>query len=164
MPHETAIGLSLDCQDQTIGNGALYRNAAPDHCYPGKFSNTKPGNLAIFIDNMQRPVLQTKISLQKGDQSQHCIDADTDRHILDTQGNAYIGFTAATGGERTGVQLDESGVARTFDYTRPESGSDYGANSNYQYANEAAKLKVGAGQRHEIFSWKFCNKMGCVPI
>jgi len=164
VPHETAIGLSLDCQDQTIGNGALYRNAAPDHCYPGKFSNTKPGNLAIFIDNMQRPVLQTKISLQKGDQSQHCIDADTDRHILDTQGNAYIGFTAATGGERTGVQLDESGVARTFDYTRPESGSDYGANSNYQYANEAAKLKVGAGQRHEILSWKFCNKMGCVPI
>merc|ERR1711959_882425 len=164
VPHETAIGLSLDCQDMTIGNQALHRNAAPDHCYPGKFSNTKPGNLAIFIDDMKRPVLQTKISLQKGDQNQHCIDADTDRHILDTNGNGYIGFTAATGGERTGVQIDNHGVARTFDYHRPDSNSGYGYNSEYQYANEAAKLKVGAGQRHEITSWKFCNKMGCVPI
>merc|ERR1712072_1054687 len=164
VPHETAIGLSLDCQDMTTGVNSLWRRPAPDHCFPGKFSNTKPGNLAIFIDDMKRPALQTKISLQKGDSSAHCIDADTDRHILDTQGSAYIGFTAATGGERTGVQLDNNGVARTFDYHRPDSGETFGYNSNYQYANEAAGLKVGAGQRHEILSWKFCNKMGCVPI
>jgi hypothetical protein len=164
VPHETAIGLHGDCQDQSIGTGALHRIAAPDHCVPGKFSATKPGNFAVFIDDMKRPVLQTKMSLRKGDSSEHCIDADTDRFVLDTQGNAYIGFTAATGGERTGVQINEDGVSETFDYHRGDTGRSWGANSGNQYANEAVSLKVGAAQRHEILSWKFCNMIGCVAI
>merc|ERR1712057_7791 len=98
-PHTTAITTSGDCLDNHGATDASTRRAAADACFPGKFANTAPGNLAIFIDDMKRPVLQTKITLRKGEQNQHCIDADTDRHILDTNGNGYIGFTAATGGE-----------------------------------------------------------------
>ena len=118
VPHETAIGLHGDCQDQTTGTDSLNRRPAPDHCVPGTFSATKPGNLAVFIDDMKRPVLQTKITLRKGDSSEHCTDPDTDRFVLDTLGNGYLGFSAATGGERTGVQIDESGITTTFDYNR----------------------------------------------
>merc|ERR1711966_146747 len=164
VPHETAIGLHGDCQDQTIGTNSLNRRAAPDHCVPGTFSATKPGNLALFIDDMKRPVLQTKITLRKGDSSEHCTDPDTDRFVLDTLGNGYLGFSAATGGERTGVQIDESGITTTFDYNRGDYGHGTGNNTGFQYANEAVKLKVGAAQRHEIISWSFCNQIGCVAI
>jgi hypothetical protein len=164
VPHETAIGLHGDCQDQTIGTDSLNRRPAPDHCVPGTFSATKPGNLALFIDDMKRPVLQTKITLRKGDSSEHCTDPDTDRFVLDILGNGYLGFSAATGGERTGVKLDEYGISETFDYHRGDTSHDTGLNNGYQYANEAVKLKVGAAQRHEIISWKFCNMIGCVAI
>merc|ERR1712146_557849 len=46
--------------------------------------------------------LQTSISLRKSSNSESntCYDNDLDRCVLDENGNAYIGFTAATGGER----------------------------------------------------------------
>jgi hypothetical protein len=80
------------------------------------------------------------------------------------QGNAYIGFTAATGGERTGIAYDEFGVTTTIDYTRGTYGTSFSGFSQYQAANEAVQLKRGAAQIHEILSWRFCNKIGCVPI
>merc|ERR1711924_546850 len=75
---------------------------APDNCWSCKLRNSKPGNFAIFIDDMKRPVLQTQISLRKSSDtsSATCYDDDRDRCVLDEIGNAYIGFTAATGGER----------------------------------------------------------------
>jgi hypothetical protein len=162
--HETSIPLHGDCQDLSVSTGAALQRPAPDHCYCGQFHSTKPGNLAIFIDDMKRPVLQTKISLRKGEASASCSDADTDRHILDMQGNAYIGFTAATGGERTGIAYDEFGVTTTIDYTRGTYGTSFAEFTQYQAANEAVQLKRGAAQIHEILSWRFCNKIGCVPI
>jgi len=62
------------------------------------------------------------------------------------------------------VKLDEYGISETFDYHRGDTSHDTGLNNGYQYANEAVKLKVGAAQRHEIISWKFCNMIGCVAI
>eukprot|EP00657_Telonema_sp_P-1_P000863 TRINITY_DN1176_c0_g2_i1.p1 TRINITY_DN1176_c0_g2~~TRINITY_DN1176_c0_g2_i1.p1 ORF type:complete len:1751 (-),score=531.36 TRINITY_DN1176_c0_g2_i1:55-5307(-) len=154
-PHMTGIQTSGDCQDNTGATNSANRRDSPDACFPGKFGNTGYGNLAIFIDDMKRPVLQTKISLRMGDASGDCHDNDIDRCVLDNQGNAYIGFTASTGGERTGVTLDADGVSSTLHQSTTVDTS---------YALESAALKVGAAQRHEILSWKFCNKLGCVPV
>merc|ERR1712146_657298 len=74
---------------------------APDNCFNCRMQNNKPGNFAVFIDDMKRPVLQTAISLRKSSvaNADFCYDDDRDRCVLDEIGNAYIGFTAATGGE-----------------------------------------------------------------
>merc|ERR1711881_686745 len=87
----------LDPGKYSDGTNTPYKHPAPDACYRCRLTNNKPGNLAIFVDDMKRPVLQTAISLRKGST---CYDDDRDRCVLDEQGNAYIGFTAATGGER----------------------------------------------------------------
>jgi len=158
--HMSGIQTHGDCQDNTGASNAADRNASPDQCVPIKFANSGYGNLAIFIDDMKRPVLQTKMSLVMGEQAGDCHDNDIDRCILDNQGNAYIGFTAATGGERTGVTMDQYGVTDSMHQTLVSGNSNGVINS----AIEAASLKTGAAQRHEILSWKFCNKMGCVPI
>merc|ERR1711865_903769 len=147
-----------------VSTGAALQRPAPDHCFCGQFRSTKPGNLAIFIDDMKRPVLQTKISLRKGEASASCSDADTDRHILDMQGNAYIGFTAATGGERTGIAYDEFGVTTTIDFIRGTYGTSFFEFTKGQASNERVGLKRGAAQIHEILSWQYCSKMGCVPV
>jgi len=176
--HNTGIQTHGDCQDNTGATNANDRRAAPDACVPVKFANSGYGNLAIFIDDMKRPVLQTKISLRMGDVAGDCHDNDIDRCVLDNQGNGYIGFSAATGGERTGVTMNEYGVTSTLHETRAASGGgattyydDVALNTAFTGGNgqsnagvEAASLKTGAAQRHEILSWKFCNKMGCVPI
>jgi len=157
VPHSTAIPLNGDCQDNVGATNAANKRAAPDACIPGKYSNLSPGNLAIFIDDMKRPVLQTKISLLMGSVDGNCHDNDIDRCILDDQGNGYIGFTAATGGERTGVALDADGVTDTKHQTVVST-------DVYHKSMESASLMTGAAQRHEILSWQFCHKMGCVPI
>merc|ERR1711937_997532 len=164
--HNTGIQTHGDCQDNTGAANAASRNAAPDACVPVKFANSGYGNLAIFIDDMKRPVLQTKMSLRMGDAAGDCHGNDIDRCVLDNQGNAYIGFTAATGGERVGVTMDQYGVTESLhqddNILNVLEGS--GATGVSNSAVEAAALKTGAAQRHEIISWKFCNKMGCVPI
>merc|ERR1712072_378236 len=157
--HTTGITTHGDCQDNTGASNAADRNPAPDHCTPIGFTGT-PGNLAIFIDDMKKPKLQVKISLRMGDASGDCHDNDIDRCVLDNQGNAYIGFSASTGGERTGVTMDEYGVTATLHQTLV-SGNSNGVDNS---AVEAASLKTGAAQRHEILSWKFCNMIGCVAI
>jgi len=162
--HETAIAGTGSCEDLSVSTGAALQRPAPDHCFCGQFRSTKPGNLAIFIDDMKRPVLQTKISLRKGEASASCSDADTDRHILDMQGNAYIGFTAATGGERTGIAYDEFGVTTTIDFIRGTYGTSFFEFTKGQASNERVGLKRGAAQIHEILSWQYCSKMGCVPV
>merc|ERR1711988_976098 len=159
--HTTGIPTHGDCQDNTGASaGATSRKPAPDACVPGKFENTKPGNFAIFIDDMKKPVLQIKISLRKDDTT-NCHDEDLDRCVLDTQGNAYIGFTAATGGERPGVTMDQYGRSSTMRQTDVILGNSNGMGNA---AIEAAELKTGAAQVHEILNWKFCNFIGCVPI
>merc|ERR1712096_245520 len=161
--HNTGIQTHGDCQDNTGASDASQRRAAPDACVPVKFANSGYGNLAIFIDDMKRPVLQTKISLRMGEQSGDCHDNDIDRCILDNQGNGYIGFSAATGGERTGVSMNEYGQTKTIHQERGTI-NDITLNTAYFVNNgltnagvEAASLKTGAAQRHEILSWKFCN-------
>jgi hypothetical protein len=166
-PHATGIQTHGDCQDNTGAANAASRNAAPDACVPVKFANSGYGNLAIFIDDMKRPVLQTKMSLRMGDAAGDCHDNDIDRCVLDNQGNAYIGFTAATGGERVGVTMDQYGVTESLHQDENILQVIQGASGGTGVSNsavEAAALKTGAAQRHEIISWKFCNKMGCVPI
>jgi len=158
--HMTGIATHGDCQDNSGATNALNRNAAPDACVAGKFANSGYGNFAVFIDDMKRPVLQTKISLRMGDASGDCHDNDIDRCVLDNQGNGYMGFSASTGGERTGVTMDEYGVTATLHQTLV-SGNSNGVDNS---AVEAASLKTGAAQRHEILSWKFCNMIGCVAI
>merc|ERR1712195_13498 len=123
-----------------------------------KFENSMPGKLSVFIDDMKRPVLQTKISLLKGTVNGDCHDNDHDRCILDTQGNGYIGFSASTGGERTGVALDANGV------TENKHQSTVSASADGSDGIESASLMTGAAQRHEIINMKYCNKMGCVPV
>merc|ERR1719456_2243033 len=70
---------------------------------------------------MKRPVLQTKISLRMGEVAGDCHDNDIDRCVLDNQGNGYIGFSAATGGERTGVSMNEFGQTNTIHQVRSTS-------------------------------------------
>merc|ERR1711887_82143 len=156
-----------DCQDNTGATNAANRRAAPDACVPVKFANSGYGNLAIFIDDMKRPVLQTKISLRMGDVAGDCHDNDIDRCVLDNQGNAYIGFSASTGGERIGITYDTTtDVAENLfqenDETLVLQYTDF--NGQVNAAFEAASLKTGAAQIMEILSWRFCNMIGCVAI
>merc|ERR1711959_462248 len=125
---------------------------APDNCYRCQYHNSKPGNFAIFIDDMKRPVLQTSISLRKSSTSESdaCHDQDRDRCVLDEIGNAYIGFTAATGGERA--------------QGRNAAGAHSTAASTGAMPIENAGKMLGAAQNHEILNWKFCNNIGCVEI
>jgi len=165
--HTVGITTHGDCQDNTGASDASQRNPAPDHCVPLGFSGT-PGNLAIFIDDMKKPKLQVKISLRKGDAAGDCHDNDIDRCVLDNQGNAYIGFSASTGGERIGITYDSTGggVSDTLFQQADEEGvltyTEFNGQVNAAY--EAASLKTGAAQIMEIINWKFCKKMGCEPI
>merc|ERR1711977_674326 len=149
--HTTNIPTCGDCQDEKSGT----KFATPDQCYQCERINNKPGNLAIFVDDMKRPVLQTAISLRKGS-TQMCFDKDRDRCVLDEIGNAYIGFTAATGGERAGGRLSDGAHVKV--------GSEAAAASGSAAATEHAGKMLGAAQNHEILNWKFCNQIGCVPI
>jgi len=144
-----------DCEDTNDQD----KSPAPDNCYNCKMTNNKPGNLAVFIDDMKRPVLQTQIALRKSSTSDTstCYDDDLDRCVLDEIGNAYIGFTASTGGERARGRTagDESGWAhRPFDPNDVPSAA----------ACDGAGQMLGAAQNHEIIMWKFCNEIGCVEI
>merc|ERR1712178_423208 len=135
--------------------GAVHTAKIPT-CGDCQDTNTRPGNLAIFIDDMKRPVLQTEISFRKSfDASSYdtCHDRDRDRCVLDEIGNAYIGFTASTGGERAGGR----------DNAQVHSVSSQNA-ASYPRAVENANAVLGAAQNHEILNWKFCNTIGCVPI
>jgi len=167
-PHTTGITTNGDCQDNTGATNQASRNAAPDACFPIGFRNSNPGNLAIFIDDMTRPVLQIKISLRKGEAAGDCHDNDIDRCVLDNNGNAYIGFSASTGGERIGVTYvaSKNYVSDTLFQEADETAMDAFTHLNGQMnkAREAASLKTGAAQNHEIISWKFCNKIGCVAV
>jgi hypothetical protein len=146
--HNTNINVCGDCEDTNTPT----KYPAPDHCYPCKITNSRPGNFAVFIDDMKRPVLQTSISLRKsGATTTTCYDNDRDRCVLDEIGNAYIGFTAATGGERA---LGRNAAGAHQPYTTRQMGS----------AAENARKMLGAAQNHEILNWKFCNQIGCVPI
>jgi hypothetical protein len=146
--HTSSISTSGDCMD--TGTTTASPLPSPDDCFRSLLRNNKPGNLAIFVDDMKRPVLQTQVSLRKGATS-NCYDNDRDRCILDERGNAYIGFTASTGGERAGGR-----TAAGAHVVQPT-----GQAGN---ALENAGKMLGAAQNHEILSWKFCNKIGCVPI
>jgi len=53
-----------------------------------------PGRLFLYIDDMQSFVLTAPVRLTR---SGSCGFANTDRCVLDTFGNAYIGFTASSG-------------------------------------------------------------------
>lgn len=143
--HTSNIPQCGDCQDETTGT----KISTPDQCYPCQRVNNKPGNLAIFVDDMKRPVLQTAISLRKG-ATTLCYDKDRDRCVLDDIGNAFIGFTAATGGERAGG--------------RSVAGTHQTTSANGATAVENAGKMLGAAQNHEILNWKFCNTIGCVEI
>jgi len=159
--YDASIPAQVDCQDNSAAANAHDRNAAPDHCYPSSVTNTEPGTLSIYIDNMQKPVLQVKITLLRPTKAYNLVDPDVDRHILDVNGNAYIGFSAATGGSRTGVMVNEDGQTQLAQADRSDSGYNQGANSNYQYVNEQAAQREGAAQYHEIIYFQFCNYIGC---
>merc|ERR1712139_523042 len=149
--HTANIPTCGDCEDTNTPT----KFPAPDNCWNCRMKNNKPGNFAVFIDDMKRPVLQTSISLRKSSVSESniCYDDDRDRCVLDEIGNAYIGFTAATGGERAeGRQNDGTHVK----YDK--------AASLAAAAVENAEKVLGAAQNHEILNWKFCNQIGCVPI
>jgi len=154
--HTSNIATCGDCEDTNTPS----KFPAPDNCYNCKLKNNMPGNFAVFIDDMKRPVLQTSISLRKAgsDPTVSCFDDDRDRCILDEIGNAYIGFTAATGGERAG--------GRTNDGTHvPYDATAYNNHLSTRPMNvETAEKMLGAAQNHEILNWKFCNQIGCVPI
>jgi hypothetical protein len=170
--HSVAITANGDCYDNTGATNMANRREAPDQCFPGAFTNLGYGNLAVFIDDMKRPVLQTKIALRKGnaagDADGVCFDTDYDRCVLDVQGNAYIGFSASTGGERVGVTMDQYGVTDTFhqqaniDAVEALIAEGSGGTGTSNSAVEATSLQTGAAQTHEIISWKFCNTIGCV--
>jgi hypothetical protein len=146
--HTTNIPTCGDCEDVNTPT----KFPAPDNCYSCKLKNNKPGNFAVFIDDMKRPVLQTQISLRKsGSSTGTCYDDDRDRCVLDEIGNAYIGFTAATGGERANGRHTNGNHNK---YVSLGSGA----------ATVNAGKMLGAAQNHEILNWKFCNQIGCVPI
>merc|ERR1719453_2886500 len=154
--HTSNIATCGDCEDTNTPS----KFPAPDNCYNCKLKNNMPGNFAVFIDDMKRPVLQTSISLRKAgsDPTVSCFDDDRDRCILDEIGNAYIGFTAATGGERAGGRLNDGTHV-------PYSATDYNNHLSTRPMNvETAEKMLGAAQNHEILNWKFCNQIGCVPI
>merc|ERR1711959_279499 len=145
--HTNTIPTCGDCEDTNVN-----KYPAPDNCYACSHHNSAPGTLSVFIDNLQRPVLQTKIALRKasGPSTHGCYDSDRDRCVLDEMGNAYLGFTAATGGERAAGR-DVAGTHSTSSGSNP-------------VAVENAGHMLGAAQNHEILSWNFCNTIGCVPI
>merc|ERR1711988_1457596 len=149
--HTANIPVCGDCEDASTPT----KYPSPDNCWNCRMKNNKPGNFAVFIDDMKRPVLQTSISLRKSSVSESniCYDDDRDRCVLDEIGNAYIGFTASTGGER--AQGRTNGGAHI----------PYNPAANlYAAAVENAEKMLGAAQNHEILYWKFCNEIGCVPI
>merc|ERR1712010_135589 len=139
-PHTANIPTCGDCEDTNTPT----KYPAPDNCYPCKIRNSQPGNFAIFIDDMKRPVLQTSISLRKSATgvTTPCKDDDRDRCVLDEIGNAYIGFSAATGGERAGA-VDAS--VATVDYHVP-SGTEDAASTSSLTATENANKMLGAAQ------------------
>jgi hypothetical protein len=149
--HIANIPTCGDCEDTNTPT----KFPAPDDCFNCRMKNNKPGNFAVFIDDMKRPVLQTSISLRKSTtaESTFCYDDDRDRCALDEIGNAYIGFTAATGGERAEGRTN-AGAHQPY---------NAGASLAAAAAENAAKM-LGAAQNHEILNWKFCNQIGCVPI
>merc|ERR1712159_362842 len=154
--HTAALTSCGDCEDTNTPS----KFPAPDNCYNCKLKNNMPGNFAVFIDDMKRPVLQTSISLRKAgsDPTVSCFDDDRDRCILDEIGNAYIGFTAATGGERAGGRLNDGTHV-------PYDAAAYNNHLSTRPMNvETAEKMLGAAQNHEILNWKFCNQIGCVPI
>merc|ERR1712054_404790 len=149
--HTANIPVCGDCEDASTPT----KYPSPDNCWNCRVKNNKPGNFAVFIDDMKRPVLQTSISLRKSSVSESniCYDDDRDRCVLDEIGNAYIGFTASTGGER--AQGRTNGGAHI----------PYNPAANlHAAAVENAEKMLGAAQNHEILNWKFCNEIGCVPI
>jgi len=119
--HTASIPLTGDCEDTNIN-----KFPAPDNCWQSRLRNLKVQAGSI------------------------CYDMDTDRCVLDELGNGYIGFTAATGGERA-MGRDAAGVHSTASGTNP-------------HAVENAGKMLGAAQNHEILNWSFCNMIGCVPI
>merc|ERR1712216_1014341 len=164
--HTTNIPTCGDCEDVNTPT----KFPAPDNCYSCKLKNNKPGNFAVFIDDMKRPVLQTQISLRKsGSSTGTCYDDDRDRCVLDEIGNAYIGFTAATGGERANGRTAWKGyptVGGNADYgqgTWDHSPYNPSASLGAAAVENAGKM-LGAAQNHEILNWSFCNQIGCVPI
>lgn len=157
MPHTTAVATNGDCLDNTGATNSESRNSSPDNCKPNTLRNVNPGNLAVFVDDMSRPVLQVKISLLPGDGSgANCHDGDIDRCILDAHGNAYVGFTASTGGERTGVSMNSYGQTTTLQQTANPT--------SWNSAVEEASLQVGAAQKHDILTMKFCVNKGCSEV
>jgi hypothetical protein len=149
--HTANIQPCGDCEDTNTPT----KFPAPDDCFKCRIQNTMPGTMSIFIDDMKRPVLQTKVSLRKSDSNDgtsQCVDSDIDRCVLDVLGNSYVGFTAATGGERCQGR-DDAGVHST---AAPTSGSEV--------ACENAQKMLGAAQNQDILSVVFCQKIGCVPI
>jgi len=165
--HTSNIATCGDCED--INTPTKY--PSPDNCASCKMMNSKPGNFAVFIDDMKRPVLQTSISLRKSSisESDICYDLDRDRCVLDELGNAYIGFTASTGGERAHGRNAWKGHPTTAGNSDYGQGTwdhlPYSASSSLTAsAVENAEKMLGAAQNHEILNWKFCNYIGCVPI
>jgi len=167
--HTANINNCGDCEDINTPS----KNPSPDNCYNCRIKNNKPGNFAVFIDDMKRPVLQTAISLRKSSNSEHdiCYDVDRDRCVLDELGNGYIGFTAATGGERAKGRT--TGATNGFwthgqyDVTHSQTSIAGMSATDAHYmeaAIDAADKILGAAQNHEILNWKFCNQIGCVPI
>jgi len=163
--HTTNIVPCGDCQDTYTPN----KFPAPDNCHNCRMQNNKPGNFAVFIDDMKRPVLQTAISLRKSStiSADFCYDSDRDRCVLDESGNAYIGFTAATGGERaqgrTAWKGQDTSVANDVSGDFDHKPYVAGASLDPAAVENAGKM-LGAAQNHEILNWKFCNQIGCVPI
>jgi hypothetical protein len=165
--HTANIIACGDCEDTNTPT----KFPAPDNCFNCRMQNNKPGNFAVFIDDMKRPVLQTAISLRKSSVSNadFCYDDDRDRCVLDEIGNAYIGFTAATGGERAKGRTAWKGyptVGGNADYgqgTWDHSPYNPSASLGAAAVENAGKM-LGAAQNHEILNWSFCNQIGCVPI
>jgi len=152
--HTNNIQTCGDCEDTNTPT----KYPAPDDCYRCKIRNSAPGNMAVFIDDMKRPVLQAAISLRKSpvNDKTTCYDSDRDRCVLDASGNAYIGFTAGTGGERAGGRLPNGNHVKV-------GGEDTVAKNSASAQDQAGQM-LGAAQNHEILNWKFCNQIGCVAI
>merc|ERR1712010_336301 len=149
------IAMCGDCEDTSSPT----RFPAPDNCYACRLRNSKPGNFAVFIDDMKRPVLQTSISLRKSTtaESNTCNDNDLDRCVLDENGNAYIGFTAATGGERANGRDSGNAQGQWNHVTVAAVATAAQSTAQSAAAIDAASAMLGAAQNHEILNWVFCN-------
>merc|ERR1719217_218434 len=98
---------------------------------------------------MKRPVLQTAISLRKSSTSSvaTCYDVDRDRCVLDKLGNAYLGFTASTGGERAkgrSYNGDSAGTwnHQTYDEYNPQTDPYWSGYSPALTATEIHNLQA----------------------